>query len=143
MAIPTLSVGQAIDYDFINTLVKKINQLEDADNVQALASRNSTYYSSDDKILVQAFRKTINTKATTKYYDGADNTITYPKRFTDTPIVTVTFDGMIWLTPCIHSIGAATFKLGAFRNSPSNDPSPNLMPATIYANIIAVGPFAG
>lgn len=143
--IPQLSNGEPIDYNRINQIIAGVNEAQTAGSTQAIVSRDTTYHSTDDNIVVQAFRRTFRpdtTKVYTTVGGASPWTVSYPMKFSISPIITVTFDaGGQYLVPYVTSVGTSSFQLGVIRiGQPQNTATLN---SPVNANIIAVGPFGG
>lgn len=143
--IPLLSKGEPIDYDRINQIISAVNEVNTAGALQGVTSFDTTYYSTDDNMVVQAFRRTF--RPNTSYVYSTQNgtpawNVTYPVPFSISPIVVVTFTGSgSYHVPYTTSIGTRSFKLGVIRiGHPYNTAT---LKSQVYANIIAMGPHGG
>ena len=136
--IKKLNVGEPIDYNTINALIERLNALDSADRLSAIAYdlAKTKYVTTKDNLNVQAFRVSRNASGGGGYYSSIGR-ITFPNAFAAPPIVTVTFNGgNSYLVPYVSEITASAFLLSVARLSYSWAD----VPSAVSVNVIAVGP---
>lgn len=137
MKIPNLVPGEPIDYYKLNTIIDRLNQLEDADNMKWVVRRGPggvKYTTTDSKLLVQAVRNTRSLDRDDSGYHGSIGDIDFPEKFVSPPVVLVGFEGS-YLLPHVSGVTSSGFKLSAMRVSQSWAD----IPKSVTFDYIAIG----
>jgi hypothetical protein len=136
MAISRMTEGDAVDLDFLNTLIDQINALEDANNVQVyLTQLGQTPTSSmTAKTCVQA--GTILFTPLGQNFERVDNLV-FPTPFAAPPVVTITpqWSGNTYVTT-IHQVTNTGFNCSVQHHSSLWTYT---MSGSVTCNWIAVG----
>jgi hypothetical protein len=133
LPINEFTSAEAITKGRLNEIIRGLNKLEDAGNLNARINNTGSYYSTiDDKILVQAVRKDI--------YDATPDTwigdVIFPKAFAGGPIVTATLLGAhgVDLGCYVYSIKTNQCTIRVFRTGTAG------IPKALSVSVMAIGP---
>lgn len=134
--IKKLDNGEPIDMVLLNKIISRLNALDDADKLTAIAQRSTQYKSTEDNIIVQGFRKQgIKLTRDATGYHGNIGNVAFPVPFADIPVVTVTFDSCTYMLPYVTSVSTTGFNLGGMRLSQTFAD----VPTSVNFNVIAIG----
>jgi hypothetical protein len=119
MAISRMTEGDAVDLDFLNTLIDQINALEDANNVQVYTTQlgRSPTSSLTSRMCVQA--GTLLFSPLGQNYERVETTqARFPVPFAYPPVVTITpqWSGNTYVTT-VHSILVDSFNASVQHHS--------------------------
>jgi hypothetical protein len=133
LPINEFTASEAITKGRLNEIIRELNALEDASNLNARINNTGSYYSTnDDKILVQAVRKDI--------YDSTPDSwlgdVIFPKAFAGGPIVTATLLGGtgVNLGCYVYNVKNSQCTIRVFRTGTEG------IPKSLSVAVIAIGP---
>ena len=131
-----MTEGDAVDLDLLNTLIDRINELEDANNVQVYLSELGQQKQSSVSVKTAVQAGTILFTPLGQNFERVDN-LTFPHAFAYPPVVTVTpqWSGNTYVTT-IHQVSTTGFNCSVQHHSASWS---YLMTGAVTLNWVAVG----